>query len=135
MCITLKNSSLVPSHCAPDAQSINQSVKQSINQSDGPSVLTSNPYLKFYEGTVKYFSFLTFPNFRKSFYFTKIPRFHSFLLLREYLKTKRSMEHWWKDTDNVKPQYWDRNIPLPLCPTQNQQGIDGARTKVTAVRS
>ena len=122
MCVTLLSSSLVTSHFAADAQSVSQ------------SFLASSSYLKHYEGTAKVLFFFTFPNFRKSFFCTKIPRFNLFLLLRKSLKMKSSMEHSRNDTDVLTAVMGEKHVPLSLCPPQNPQGIDGARSQAAAVR-
>jgi hypothetical protein len=123
MCVTLLSSSLVTSHFAADAQSVSQSVLLGVQ-------LLFEALRRNSESTV----FFTFPNFRKSFFCTKIPRFNLFLLLRKSLKMKSSMEHSRNDTDVLTAVIGEKHVPLSLCPPQNPQGIDRARSQAAAVR-
>jgi len=45
-----------------------------------------------------------------------------------------SMEHWWDDTDRGEPNYWEKNVSVPLRPPHIPHGMSHDRTRMSAVK-
>jgi len=102
MCVSVQGSSVVPRHPAADAQLIIQAVRPSWRR----ALIWSTTKEK-----RKYFSFLTFPNFRKSFLLYEDPQILPVSPVERIFEDEGSMEHWWKDTDT-----WNGSTEGDTCP-------------------
>jgi hypothetical protein len=45
-----------------------------------------------------------------------------------------SVNCWWNDTDRGKPKYWEKNVPVPLCPPQIPYTLPWYRNSDAAVK-